>query len=257
MIELFLAQLKWSWLMRKRYLNELIGGILITTIVFYGLFLSVRYIGGPTLQLGDRLDAIIVGYVLWTLVLFTAGSVTDSLQIEAQTGTLEQLFLTSYGPRLVLFFRAITDSLYNLGLTGIILVILMALTGRWLTFPPLLIFPLLTILLGAYGVAFCLGALALLWKKIAQLLAIAQFGFLFVLTTPVETWPAAQRAIAYLLPMTPGAGLMRNLIVRNAGLESLPLLWALLNGLFYAVLGAIAFRWTEKITKRNGQLGSY
>lgn len=243
--------------MRKRYLNELIGGILITTIVFYGLFLSVRYIGGPTLQLGDRLDAIIIGYVLWTLVLFTAGSVTDTLQLEAQTGTLEQLFLTSYGPQRVLFLRAITDSFYNLSLTGIILVILMALTGRWLTFPPLLIFPLFTILLGAYGVAFCLGALALLWKKIAQLLAIAQFGFLFVLTTPVETWPAAQRTIAYLLPMTPGAGLLRNLIVRQTGLEGLPLLWAFLNGLFYAALGAIAFRWTEKITKRNGQLGSY
>jgi ABC-2 type transport system permease protein len=102
MLELFLAQLKWSWLMRKRYLNKLIGGILITTIVFYGLFLSVHYIGGPTLQLGDRLDAIIVGYGLWTLVLFTAGSVNDSLQLEAQTCHLRATFFnflrTTPGP---------------------------------------------------------------------------------------------------------------------------------------------------------------
>ena len=88
MLELFLAELKRIWTEFIRYPVEAISGVIITTSLFYGLFLSTRYIGGSTLQFGDRLDGIIVGYVLWTLVTFIVFGIAISLQIEAQTGTL-------------------------------------------------------------------------------------------------------------------------------------------------------------------------
>ena len=91
MFELFLAEFKRSWIQFTRYSTEAIGGIIIITAVFYGLFVSARYIAGPNLQFGDRLDTIIIGYVLWTLVIFIMTDIAGNLQSEAQTGTLEQI----------------------------------------------------------------------------------------------------------------------------------------------------------------------
>jgi ABC-2 type transport system permease protein len=92
MIHLFLAEIKRSWLLLSRYAAETLGGIVATTVVFYGLFLGSRYMAGPGFEFGNRLDAIIVGYILWTLVLFIMGDVSGGLQDEARTGTLEQMF---------------------------------------------------------------------------------------------------------------------------------------------------------------------
>jgi len=93
MLDLFLAEFKRSWIEFIRYPAEVIGEY-ITTAVFYGLFLSARYIAGPALQFGDRLDAIVVGYVLWTLVL----SIMTDIALGCNTrlkSEPEQVFLST------------------------------------------------------------------------------------------------------------------------------------------------------------------
>src|ERR687885_908718 len=109
MVELFLAEFRRSWIQFIRYPFEAIGGIVITTCIFYGLFLSARYIAGPSLQFGNRLDAIVVGYTLWTLVLFIMTDLAGGLQYEAQTGTLEQLFLSPFGAPTIFLMRALAS----------------------------------------------------------------------------------------------------------------------------------------------------
>jgi len=81
MLELFLAEFKRSWIEFIRYPAEAIG-IIITTAIFYGLFLSTRYIAGPALQFGDRLD--VVGFGPW----YSRSWTMPGLQYEAQVGTL-------------------------------------------------------------------------------------------------------------------------------------------------------------------------
>jgi hypothetical protein len=58
---------------------------------------------------------IIVGYVLWTLVLFIMSNVSGTLQREAQTGTLEQLFISPYSASQVFLARAVADLLLQAG----------------------------------------------------------------------------------------------------------------------------------------------
>jgi ABC-2 type transport system permease protein len=154
MLELFLAEVRRSWIQFIRYPVEAIGGIVITTSIFYGLFLSARYIAGPSLQFGDRLEAIVVGYVLWALVMFIMGEISGGLQYEAQTGTLEQLFLSPFGAPRVFVMRSLASLTLQLTINLSILLIIMMLTGSRLEFPPTLLLPLLTVLLGAYGLAF-------------------------------------------------------------------------------------------------------
>jgi ABC-2 type transport system permease protein len=215
MVELFLAEFRRSWIQFIRYPFEAIGGIVITTCIFYGLFLSARYIAGPSLQFGNRLDAIVVGYTLWTLVLFIMTDLAGGLQYEAQTGTLEQLFLSPFGAPLVFVMRAFASLVLRLAVILSILLIIMMLTGSHIQFPPTLLLPLLTVLLGAYGLAFMMGSLALLLKQVQQLLGIFQFVLLFVMATPTETWAGSLQIVRWLLPMTAGAGLLRDVMARG------------------------------------------
>jgi ABC-2 type transport system permease protein len=257
MLELFLAEFRRSWIQFIRYPVEAIGGIVITTSIFYGLFLSARYIAGPSLQFGDRLDAIVVGYTLWSLVLFIMTDIAGGLQYEAQTGTLEQLFLSPFGAPMVFVMRAFASLVLRLAVILSILLIIMALTGSRLAFPPTLLLPLLTVLLGAYGLAFMMGSLALLLKRVQQLLGIFQFALLFLMATPTETWAGSLQIVRWLLPMTAGAGLLRDLMARGEALNLAQFSLALLNGIGYFTVGLLIFRFAEREAKRRGMLGGY
>lgn len=257
MLELFLAEFRRSWIQFIRYPVEAIGGIVITTSIFYGLFLSARYIAGPSLQFGDRLDAIVVGYTLWSLVLFIMTDIAGGLQYEAQTGTLEQLFLSPFGAPMVFVMRAFASLVLRLAVILSILLIIIALTGSRLEFPPTLLLPLLTVLLGAYGLAFMMGSLALLLKRVQQLLGIFQFALLFLMATPTETWAGSLQVVRWLLPMTAGAGLLRDLMARGEALNLAQFSLALLNGIGYFTVGLLIFRFAEREVKRRGMLGGY
>ncbi len=257
MVELFLAQFKWSWIQYKRYSHEVIGGLFALTATFYGLFLSVGYIAGSNFKFGDRLDSIIVGYVLWSLVIFILGGVPLTVQREAQVGTLEQLFISPFGSVKILLFRAISDLTFQCVLIAGMLVTIMALTGRWLSFPITIIFPFVTVILGAFGVAFAAAGLTLLFKTIQQLLGILNFIILFVLTLPTENWTGVAKTLGYLIPMTTGAGVLRDLMARQQPLNLSLLGIALLNGLGFLAIGIVLFQWAERETKRRGKLGGY
>ena len=257
MIELFLAELRRRWIEFRRYPVEAIAGIFIFTAIFYGLFLSARYIAGPSFQLGDRLDSIIIGYVLWALVSFIQASIAGELQREAQTGTLEQLFLSRYGAIPVFLMRTLADLTLQLTLIVCILLIIMALTGSRLSFPPALLLPFVTVLLGAYGFAFILGSLALLLKRVQQLLFVFQFPLLFLLSVPTETWTGQAKILTQLLPMTTGAGLLRALMARGESLNFTLLIIAFGNGAAYLAVGLVLFRLAEREAKRRGMLSGY
>jgi ABC-2 type transport system permease protein len=256
-MSLFLAELKRSFLQMIRYSSEVIGGIIGTTIIFYGLFLSTRYIAGPGLQFGNRLDSIIVGYVLWVLMLFIMGDIAGGLQQEARTGTLEQLFLSPYSASVVFLLRAFASLILNLTINLAILLLIMLLTGSYLAFSLTLLLPLLSVLLGAYGIAFAMGALALTLKQVQQILSVFQFGLIFLFTVPVETWTDKMRIVGWLLPMAPGAGLLRAMMARGEALNWANWGIALLNGLIYFILGLLLFRWAEHRVKRQGKLSGY
>lgn len=257
MLELFFAELKRTWTQFIRYPVDAISIIFITTAIFYGLLLSARYIAGPSLQFGDRVDSIIVGYVLWSLVTFIFNEITFNLQVEAQTGTLEQIFLSPFGALKVFLTRAVASLTLRLLLIGIVLLIVLVLTGRYLSFPPSLLLPLVTVLLGAHGLAFIMGAIALLFKRVSQLLGLTQFGLLFLLMTPTESWTGPLQWLSVLFPMTTGAGILRDLMARSQILDWLDLAAASLNGIAYLAVGLLFFSWAERTAKAQGKLGGY
>jgi len=56
---------------------------------------------------------------------------------------------------------------------GSIALVLLLITGARLSFTPLLLLPITTVLLGGYGLGFAMASLALLFKRVQQLLGIS------------------------------------------------------------------------------------
>ncbi|MEO1429651.1 MAG: ABC transporter permease [Cyanobacteria bacterium J06633_8] len=257
MFNLFRAEFKRTWIEFIRYPLDQISSIIIMTILFYGMFLSVHHIAGPNIDFGHRLDTIVVSYVLWNLVTFVIQGTAFGIQIEAQTGTLEQLFLSPFGTLKVLLIRALVSlSTYFVMIIGILL-LTMVLTGRYLYFPAILILPLIAVLLAAYGLSLVMAALTILYKRVQQVVGLVQFGLLFLLALPVETWSGAFYALKIMLPMALGAGILRDLMARNLSLDLSLLSLAFINGIVYFIIGSLVFRWSQRKAKHQGILNGY
>lgn len=255
--ELLTAELRRSWIQFIRYPIEAIIGVCIITVIFYGLFLGAQYMAGPGLDFGDRLDTIIIGYVLWSLIIYVVNDIALGLQQEAQTGTLEQVFLSPFGAPQVFMARAIASLTLRMTLVLVTLLIIMGLTGSQIQFPPSLLLPLFTLLCAAYGLAFLMGSFALLIKQVQQLLGLSQFFLLFIIATPTRNWTGVMALFSHLLPMAPSAQLLRAVMARGQSLTGAEMAIAFTNGLVYLVLGLLAFRWAEQQAKRRGLLSGY
>jgi ABC-2 type transport system permease protein len=117
-------------------------------------------VAGPASQFGERLDAVVIGYVLWTLVIFVVNDIALNLQVEAQTGTLEQVLLSPFSAATLFLARACASLVLRFSIVVVILAChLMLLTGSRLRFPPSSgVAALVSVVLGAYGFSFLLGS---------------------------------------------------------------------------------------------------
>lgn len=255
-LELFLAEHRRSWLLFRRYTVQSATGMIMTTLLFLALVYGAQFIaGGPSNTFGDRLESIIVGYVLWNMLMFAMGEISAGLQQEAQIGTLEQLFLTPFGSEWIFLFRALGNQLLIFFLNILVLAVILLATGTKLTFPPALFLPLGLLLLGVYGLGYILGSLSLLFKRIGALRSIFQFVLMALIIAPLETMlpPAAVRA----LPLVPGAVMLRDLMARGESLSLFELGITAVNCFTLFMIGVVTFRWMESRAKRLGVIGTY
>jgi ABC-2 type transport system permease protein len=241
----------------RRYPSEALVGVL-TLGVMFGLFLlGVQYVGLPAETFGSRLDAVIVGYVLWSLTLMTLSDAGYGVQMEAQMGTLEQVFQSPFGPIRILFARTLASIGLYLILNVLVLAVLLLLTGRTLHFSPLIALPLLTLLLAATGLGFALAGLAVVFKRIDQVLQVAQYALLFFVISPVETWKGTLRILGTAIPLAPSAGIVRDISARNTPPALSDLAIAAGNGLVWLVVGVLLYVLLDRSARRKGQLGAY
>ncbi|HEY3378563.1 MAG TPA: ABC transporter permease [Armatimonadota bacterium] len=258
MRNVFLAELRRGWLLFLRYPSETVTGIVSLTAIFLALFLGARYIaGGGGAQFGTRLDGIIVNYLLWSLTIFALGDMGWTIQMEAQTGTLEQLYLSPYGPRRIFLLRAVADLFGQLVMITAVMGLILLITRRSLHFTVSIIPPLLTTILGTLGLGFVLGGLTLLFKRIQNVLQLTQFVVLFMIVVPIEGWHGWARILGACIPLAPSTALLRQIMVHGAPVTLGPLAVAVLNGLAYFYLGQALFLYADRMAKRRGLLGGY
>ncbi|MER3462110.1 MAG: ABC transporter, partial [Armatimonadota bacterium] len=185
---------------------------MLGAVIAFALFFSgARYLAGPAL-FGERLEALVVSLIAWSLAFSLLAHIASNLAEEALAGLLEQLALTRPGLLGVVLVRA-SLSLLQTGLLVVPVVLAILLTsGARLDFQPLALLPLGTLALGALGLGLVLGGLALIYKRVGQLLGLLQFLVLglFLVRFEALAWP--WNNLGYFLPLTPSVTALRLLL---------------------------------------------
>ncbi len=257
MTTLFLAELKRRWRMVKSYPMEDIASTLILAILFYGVYLSARFLAGPTVDFGDRLSSIVVGYASWMIILQAFGGIAGDIQEEAKAGTLQQLVMSSFGTRRVFLIRAVTDLTVSVVILAVTLSMIVVLTGARLVVPLSAVFPAITLLLGSIGLGFMVAALTLTFKRIRMLLGMCNFGLMFLVMTPLEQIGGLAQVAGYLLPLAPSVGVLRDLVAQQSGFDPAAFAIALANGALYFLLGLRVFGAAQRRAIKNGSIAAF
>lgn len=243
--------------MMKRYLFNTVSALVSIYIVFCLAFFGLKAFAAVSASgaLDGTFEGAIVGFFVWTLAIFGYSSASWDLINEAQTGTLEQLYLSPAGFKWICTFSLVVDFLVNMVAAVAFLFAMMATTGRWLNLDVVSIAPLIIVtVLGAYGTGFALGGLALVFKRIQAFFQVIQFAFVGCLVIPSRIpW-------AKLLPLTTGNALIYRVMAEGKRLWELPaadVLAALAVGVAYLAAGLAIFSACERAAKARGLLGHY
>jgi ABC-2 type transport system permease protein len=246
-----------TWLIFRRYPSELILSILSLGTIFYLFLVGVRYVAGPDILSSDRIEVIIVGYVLWTISIMAFGDMAWTVQDEARTGTLEMLYQSPYGADRILLARAVAKVMLYLALNIFILLAVLLMTQQTLSFSWLAALPFMSLLMTVYGLAFMLGGFALLIKRVNQLLALIQYGLLALIMLPVDIMRGSFSFLFALIPISPNSTIIRNILARGETPTALEILIVTLAGAIWLLSGLAIYRLLDKYARKRGLLSGY
>ena len=205
----------------------------------------------------------LVGYLVWFFALAAIGDMSWGIREEAQTGTLEQMYMSPLPTGVLMLSRSVASLLISIlmvGMAGVVLVLLLgvSLPITWTALPVFLL-----TMGGLYGFAFILGGATLVFKQVEALANMMQNVLLFLngALLPVDRLPGWMEAFAKTLPTTQGIIVLRRVILDGQTLAQVwqdgSLVGLLINSTVYFVLGWFFFRWCENRARRMGALGQY
>lgn len=260
-VRLIWAELCREALLLVRYPVQSLTSVLVLYTVFLGLVLAGRFITGGSSPLGSSsLSAAIVGYLLWFFALIAIDTMSQTLQEEAQVGTLEQLCLARWSLPLILALRLSVAILVSALQAAALLGLLLVTTGAPISLRPTLAIPLLLTVIGLAGFGYGLAALTLLFKRIGNAVTLVQFALLFLTFIPVNQFTGPSQLVAWALPLVQGVYVLRAVAVDGVSLATLAwphLVGLMVNALMYLVLGLAVFRRAERLARQKGLLSHY
>ena len=198
-------------------LNFLFGIMMMFFIGVYFVFAAIAF-SDPNASQATFTN--VVFYSIWGLILFWFMSeimwtVANFVRREQIQGTLEQLFLSSSSPQIVLLGGGIGKIVISL-ITGIIIVLSFSLVIR---------IPLLNILMGMWvmlvtlfmllGLSLIFGAVILGMKRVNGILNFAQLIFMLICCVffPFSVLPPELLLISKLIPVSYAVDMFRNTLI--------------------------------------------
>ncbi|SDJ59260.1 ABC-2 type transport system permease protein [Halovenus aranensis] len=227
----------------------------LTLAALFGIiFFGGQAVAGPTIT--DSLGGIIVGLFIWTLAIVAFSQLAWDVTREAQWGTLERLFLSPHGFGTVMVTKTVVNVLMSFLWAFALLVVMMAVSGEWLSVDPLTVLPLGVLTVASIsGVGFLFAGLALLYKRIENVFQLVQWAFVALIAAPVGANPLLK-----LLPVSHGSYLLRRAMDDGVRLwEFAPSELAILvaTSVAYLFAGYYCLYRAQRRARQNGVLGQY
>ncbi len=261
LIRVVVAEVRREFLRARTYWLEVVADQVLFTLGFLllsGLFQLVA----EGNYLAEAQLASLVGFFIWRVADGCILRTVDSISDDAQSGTLEQVWLSSISPQLILLARSLAILLYHT-LRGLLLAaVLMFILRLSPVLSPgvLLVFALTQA--GAFGVAFIITGLHLVYKNVSSLTVAISTALLFLTGALAPLDNVSQLDIlSRMLPLTIGIKLTRQLVVEGMSMATVwqhpDLYWLLLNTLFYGLVGWLVMGWGQRLAQRDGSLAHY
>jgi len=227
----------------------------LTLVVLFGvIFFGGQAVVGPAIT--DSLGGIIVGLFIWTLAVVAFSGLSWNVTREAQWGTLERLFMSPHGFGRVMVTKTLVNVLFSFLWGTVLLLVMMAVSGEWLTVDPLTVVPLgLLTLASISGIGFLFAGLALLYKRIENVFQLVQWAFIGLIAAPVDTYAGLR-----LLPISHGSYLLRRAMDDGVRLwEFAPAELGLLvaTSTVYLLAGYYFLSRAHLRARRKGLMGQY
>lgn len=257
------AEITLGFVKMRRYPIQTLTSLLVLYVLFIGLFYGSRSIAGvaeisPVYFARSATEAI-AGYLLWFFALMAIDSMSQNIEEEAQTGTLEQFYLSRWSFSLMLFFRFLSSMLGGVVMIVPLLLLLGLSTGVTLDWKLSNTLPIIGLtMIGLCGLGYLLSAMTLVFKRIGNTTTLIQFGLLFLSLSSVERLAPPLQAVALTLPLTQGIRLLRLALVDDQwqwATADFTLL--VVNSIAYLAIGILVFRRVEAVAKSKGLLGHY
>ena len=201
-----------------RYPLNFLAGLSFIFIIGFWFVLSAFAFSNPN-SIQNTTNTI-GAYAIWGLVIFLfmsnlIWSVANFVRREQMNGTLEQLYLSSSSPQIVLLGGAIGQIIVGF-IGNIIVVIGFSFFMKIPVHNLLLGFWILTVTLIMFlGLSLLFGAIILRMKRAQVVLNLIQFVFMFVcgIFFPFSILPPSIQIISKLIPVSYAGDLFRNTLV--------------------------------------------
>lgn len=227
------------------------------------IFVGIGFFMGDGKLDPGRLASALLGYLIWFYAVMAISDMSSTLMMEANSGTLEQMYMSPTPFSVILFGRTIASFVVSTLMVivvggGLMLALRIRVPLHWEGLP---IF-LLTIV-GLFGFGYMIGGATLVFKRVGALSRMTQNLLLFFngALLPIDRMPEGLALFARTLPSTEGIVVLRKVMLHDASLSevwrdgSLPFLT--LHSAIYLLAGIVIFRWCERIVKIQGTLGQY
>lgn len=206
---------------------------------------------------------VVIGSVLNSYVLSSLYGMGESIRREAYQGTLDYVLASPCNKAFILIGKAISESLTSTIFALSQLAISIMFFGIELTVGVIMpiLFILILLILGLYGIALMLAALSLRFKQAHDMAHTLEYVFYLFspVRYPVESLPIWGQIVGKLLPLTYALIAVRSLMLLKQGIATvyIEILVLLVLDSALILVGFYLFNWMENKTKKSGIISQY
>lgn len=211
----------------------------------------------------EYIPFVVLGALLNSYVLTSLYGMGESIRREAYQGTLDYILSSPCNKAFILIGKALSESISSTIFAISQLAICVFFFGIELTVGIIMpvIFIIILLILGLYGIALVLAALSLRYKQAHDLAHTLEYVF-YVFSPvryPLESLPFWAQIFGKLLPLTYALIVVRSIMLLKESLSMvyLEVLALLIIDVIVILIGFYLFNWMEERTKKSGTISQY
>jgi ABC-2 type transport system permease protein len=237
--------------------------VLIQLAGIFMIVIGIMFFAGQGNITREQIASTLLGFIITFYGMETLSNMSWALMNEAQSGTLEQMYMSPAPSQLIVLGRSLASIISATIQLVIMLVVMIPLFNVSFTFSLDAVVILLITMIGLLGFGYVMGGLTLIFKQIGPLANIIQNIVLMANGTflPVAFMPVWMAAAVKLIPSTLGIIALRQIVLDGKTLADLSADGTLLlltgHSVGFFILGWFIFALCERIARQKGNLGQY